>query len=102
MTNLTVAKTIAAQIGAPAFAMMGARDLVGDVDRLTWKIGRNAKRVKAVQVILDTATDTYTVRFLHQKRAPSFEVVELARHSGVYVDMLHEIIESETGLYLSL
>ena len=101
MADMHVANTIRDQIGHRALTMMGARNLTGDTDRLIWKVGRNAKRVTAVVVILDPS-DTYTVEFWHQKRMPSGEMVKLASHSGVYFDMLHAIIEKETGFYLSL
>lgn len=87
--------------------MMGAKNLSStgrgptEAGGLVWKVMRNEKRVTHVKISLDFS-DTYTVRFLKQKRAPSYEVVTLAEHEGVYVDMLHELISSETGLALSL
>ena len=101
MSDMRTANIIREQIGHKALYMMGAKNLVGDSRQLTWKVGRNSKRVRWVQVILDPS-DTYTVRFLGGGRAPSFEVIERASHSMVYFDQLHAIIEKETGFYLSL
>lgn len=107
MSSLDVAKTIQQQIGGPAFVMMGAKNLMStgsgpdEAGGLCWKIGRNAKGVTHVKVSLD-GMDLYTVRFIKQHRAPSFEVETLAEDTGVYFDQLHKMIEAGTGMYLSL
>ena len=98
---MRVAKEIQRQIGEGALYMMGAKDLIGGDDYLTWKIGRNAKGVTHIKVTLDP-TDTYTVEFIKVGRAPKFDVRTLAEHSMVYFDQLHKLIESETGFYLAL
>ncbi len=104
---MSIASIIQDQVGNKAFTMMGARDLIDTgtstdaLGGLRWRVGRNAKRVQWVQVTLK-ADDTYTVTFTRMKRAPSYEVVTLAEHDGIYFDMLHGIIESETGMYLTL
>lgn len=95
-----VAMTIAAQIGNGAFAMMGAKNLLSSADSLQWKIGRNAKAVTHITVRLDPS-DTYTVIF-HRVTKRGLSVVVKAEVAGVYVDSLHAVIESETGLYMNL
>lgn len=96
--DMTIANEIRNQIGNHAFTMMGAKNLVGDEKSLTFKIGRNAKRVTHIRVTLD-ASDTYTVEFI---KVREFEAKTLADFDGVYADMLHSLIEGNTGLYLSL
>jgi|ERR1035441_7458917 hypothetical protein len=97
LSFLTVANTIAAQIGARAFYMMGTRQKFGDSDSLRFDI-RGSPRGNRICVTLD-ASDTYTVQ-LFKVRGLSARVV--AEHSDVYNDMLRPIIESMTGLALSL
>jgi len=95
---LEVANTIRAQLGNGAFVMMGAKNLVGSENSLRWKVGRNAKRVSLVEVEL-APDDTYTVRFY---RVRGFDCNLLSEVEMVYADSLKRVIESNTGLYLSL
>lgn len=97
-SDLTVANTIRDQIGHPAFVMMGAKDLAGGSDNLQFKVGANAKKVTHVRVVLDPS-DTYTVTFYKCRGA---SIKELAAQSLVYADQLRKVIETHTGLYLSL
>lgn len=104
---MSVAKTIAEQIGGPALYMIGAKNLTDtgsgpdEIGGLVFKIMRNAKGVTHIKISLD-ATDTYKVRFIKQKRAPSYEVIDLEILEGVYFDMLRGVIASGTGLALNL
>ena len=71
---------------------------------LSFKIGRNAGRdhgrVSHITITLDPS-DTYTVEFIRcNTRAKEVRKV-LASYTDVYVDMLHNLIESETGLVTS-
>ena len=93
-----IARTIAAQIGNRAFFMMGAKNLLASERALQFKVGRNAKAVTHVTVTL-AADDTYTVRF---DRVRKYVAKPVAEVEGVYVDSLRQVIESNTGLYLSL
>ena len=99
----TVAKTILAQLGGSRFvAMTGASSFTSDAKTLSFRIpSNNRKRIKGVRVEL-TPDDLYTVTFLKQRSKPTFEVVEVAKHEGVYCDQLREIFTAETGLYTSL
>lgn len=101
---LTVANTIASQIGARAFYMMGTRHKLGDANSLTFDI-RGCREINKVRVVLDPS-DTYTVDFWKVPGPAGFirgdapKVVKSLE--GVYEDMLHAIIEETTGLRLSL
>ena len=97
-----VSQTIHRQIGHRAFVMLGARNIVGGEDFLEFKIGRNPKRVSHIRVTLDRRTDSYTLRFFHVGRAPTYPVTERDLVEGVYWDMLRDVIENHTGLYTSL
>lgn len=101
MTDMTTANEIARQIGNRAFTMLGAKNLVGDEKSLTFKIGRNAKRVTHIKVTL-TPADLYDVEFIKVGRAPGYKVETLAKTEGAFFDMLHELIETHTGMATSL
>jgi len=96
--DTTIANTIRQQIGGGALFMLGAKNLVAHKDGLSFKVGRNAKGVTHVTVTL-LPSDTYRVHF---QRVWGTKVTTKADHSDVYVDCLHTIIESETGMYTSL
>lgn len=97
-----VSKTIAAQIGNPAFTMMGAKNLVGSDDSLTFKLGAGAvnkgRRVSHVRVTL-TPADTYRVEFLAVRK---FEAKTLHTSEDIYADSLKTTLEIHTGFALSL
>lgn len=95
----TVAQTIASQIGNRAFAMMGAKNIGASGNSLMWKIGANAKKITHITVEL-MSDDTYTVTFHKISKGGA----KWDKHAVpmVYADNLHRVIESETGLYLSL
>lgn len=78
--------------------MTGTKNLLSTENSLRGKIGRNAKGVTHFIVTLEP-DDTYTVRFM---RVWGKKITEKGTTSGVYVDMLCELFESSTGLYLSL
>jgi hypothetical protein len=98
MTDMTIANTIRSQIGRKALFMLGAKNLVGSKDGLTFKVGRNAKGVTHVKVTL-TPLDLYNVEFI---RVWGTKITPKAECAGIYVDMLHAAIEEHTGMYTSL
>jgi len=101
---LEVARTIASQIGRGSMRMIGAKDLVGGANSLTFRVGRNAKGVTHIRITLDP-DDTYTVEFLASRRSknpPYFDTKVLSAHANTYVNALHRTIESGTGLYTSI
>ena len=99
--SMAVATTIRDQIGTGALAMMGAKNLIGTRAGLSFKVGRNPKRVTHVRVTLDP-TDTYTVEFLLVNDRASVTVKTLSELDGVYADMLLDVLKSGTGLEVRL
>ena len=112
MRYTEVAYTIKVQLGAIALMMMGAENLVavpncdehmgglafqlGDFS----EIGGTKNDINAIRITL-SFLDTYNVEFLKlsdDKVTP--EVVSV--YNDVYVDMLHNLIESETGLIVRM
>lgn len=95
MTDLTVSKTILAQLGSNRFvAMTGAKNFLGDANSLSFKVGSNAQGVTHVRVVLD-ASDTYTMEFL---RIRGTSRKELAKREGICHDQLNQVFERHTGL----
>ena len=92
-----VAETIYQQIGKPAFFMLGAHTFTKTKDSLCFKI-RGSNRVQLIQITLK-ADDTYTMEFW---RIRGLKCKCVRTLSGVYWDMLCDLIESETGLHTSL
>ena len=97
-----VAETIRQQIGNRAFFMLGTKMIVRHPDRLVFSIGSGAKcngrKVNRCTVILD-ASDTYTVEV---GNLTGVNYRTLGTMSDVYVDSLHRVIESLTGMRTSL
>jgi hypothetical protein len=91
-----IAQTIANQIGSRAFLMMGAKNIVAGEDYVMFSVMQNAKKVAKVSVSYVSATDTYNVFFYNR----SFK--HIAGVDFVHFDQLRSVIESNTGLYLSL
>ena len=94
MSHLAVANEIRNQLGGMAFAMMGAKNLAGGDNFLQFSIGDNEKKITKVRITLDPS-DTYTVSFYDRRGNIKHE------SNDVYCDMLHDVIEENTGLYLS-
>ncbi|MFA5506738.1 MAG: hypothetical protein WC314_27555 [Vulcanimicrobiota bacterium] len=103
-----IAETIANQLGVPTLALLGAHSLVDLEDGLQFRI-RGCEKINLIQIILDPC-DTYTVRFgniqLKGKKTLGVSYSEVAwqlvsTHSDIYCDMLHDLIQQETGLYTS-
>ena len=98
MSVSKIATEIARQIGPVAFAMMGTRkDKWADGDALLFTV-RGCPKWKKIRIDLDAA-DTYSLMFYQIDGA--FNVTSKYVYN-VHVDMLHDLIESETGLFLSL
>lgn len=91
MTDLTVAKTILAQLGGERFVMMtGATGFIGSADSLTFKLGRNPGRVTHVRVTL-TTDGFYDMTLFRTGKGPH-------SHDGIHRDMLQEVFGANTGL----
>ena len=92
-----ISKTIYNQIGNQAFKMMGAKNIGYDKDSLSWKVGRNSKGITHIKVVLNLM-DLYEITFFKIRGTSRKENLI----DNVYADQLHKIIETNTGLYLSL
>src|SRR4051812_17080735 len=99
-TDLTVANTIAEQIGNRAFIMMGTTQKVGDEKSLMFNI-RGTKFCNKIRVTLN-ASDLYDVEFIKIGRAPGFEVATPGMCFNVYAEDLRVTIEEYSGLRLAL
>jgi hypothetical protein len=102
----TIAKTIAQQLGNRALMMLGAKNLlavsgrdaiVGECPGLRMRI-RGSQSVNMIEILLHPS-DTYIV---HCFKVRGDVVREVSEDRDVYVDNLHQIIESRTGLYTSI
>lgn len=96
MSDITVAREIARQLGTQTLALLGATKLVGDTNSLQFKI-KGCRKINCIKIVLDPS-DTYTVEFW-KINARTDEVVKVSEHNGIYFDMLHDLIERKTGLY---
>lgn len=103
--SIRVANIIREQLGPRALFMLGAQHLTA-LARAAGALGgkakgpglafgiRGSRNINKVAIRLDPS-DTYTLDFYKGVKLISSD-------SDVYVDMLHKIIESRTGLYTSL
>jgi hypothetical protein len=111
--NIEIANTILAQLGGRrAVAMLGATrpgDLAAAERELVLRF-RGSRKANILKIRLD-ADDTYTLRLVKytngrwsDKRGeftPTREKL-VFEASGLYVENLRPVIETETGLFLSL
>jgi len=93
-----IALEIAHQIGARGLKMLGAKQLVAGYRELIISVGKNDKRVSKIRVSLNMA-DLYNVTFFNIR---GIEIKEIAHIEDVHVEELHQVIEQNTGMYLSL
>ena len=100
-----VAKTILQQLGGNRMiAMTGAKNLASGTDKegrpyLMFKIGSGAKSgINHIKIALN-GRDLYDIDF-GKIRGYDFKV--LKSFDNIYADQLKDIIEQETGMYLSL
>ena len=101
-----IANTIVQQLGTACLALLGAHHFVDLEDGLQFSI-QGCDTINMVQIILDHC-DTYTVKFwkLTIKVTPldgdlgfrETKCQQVFSYSGIYCDMLHDIIEEKTGL----
>lgn len=96
---LAVTNEIARQIGKKALYMLGARELLGDSNSISFKI-RGSSKWKKIKIKL-TAKDLYDITFYTWKKM-DFQSLKSKEIKDVYAQDLHRIIEKETGLYTSL
>jgi hypothetical protein len=103
MSNLHPSHTILLQLGGTGRLnmMTGAKNFMKTDSGVQFNIGRNAKSVNMVRVTLN-GNDLYDVEFGRVRKVkgvPTYKV--LNKHADVYNDMLVELFESNTGMYLT-
>lgn len=93
---MTVHATILEQLGGNRFRVMtGAKDFVSAGNGLSFRIGRNAKRVSHARITL-RADDTYKVEFLRYSARHGLQTLAVCEQ--VYADRLQATFTAETGL----
>lgn len=104
-----IAQTIAQQLGVPTLALLGAHTLVDLEDGLQFRI-RGCSTINLIQIILNPC-DTYTVNFgklvMQEKKNLGLSYTEVSwqkvsTYSDIYCDMLHDLIQEETGIPTTL
>ena len=102
MTNKSIAKTIIDQLGGNKLvAMTGAKNFVAIERGVQFKIGRNSKSINSVRIVLN-GKDLYDVEFGRVRKVrgvPTYTLVE--GYHDAYNDMLVNLFETTTGMYLS-
>ena len=96
------AKTILEQMGGHGFAAMTGSKHFSDLGNgLQMSLARNKTSATRLRVILDEATDTYTMCFYRQSVTKNLDikVKEIAKYEGVYFDMLQFVFTQVTGPY---
>ena len=100
MSNLTVAKTILEQLGGNKFCMMtGAKNLAGDENSLSMRIGRNSSNSNYLKITLNSM-DLYDMKFAKLTRMGELKSVK--EYDNVYNDSIVEVFEKHTGMYTKL
>ena len=85
MSNLIVAETILKTLGGNKFRMMtGAKNLAGDENSLSMRIGRNSSNSNYLKITLNSM-DLYDMKFCKLTR--KFEEKSVTEYSDVYNDM---------------
>jgi hypothetical protein len=102
MDNQQIATTIANQMGGcqRLSLMVNAKNIIAlEEGGLCFRFMKGSKKINAVKIILDKATDTYTVRFIWVRGLNWNDVKEF---TGIYCDQLISLFESETQLELTI
>ncbi len=91
---METAENIKTQIGQATLVMLGAYNLCGDNNSLTFKF-RGSNKANCVKIELN-ASDLYDVTFY---KIRGMNLKETSVNNGLYSDQLHGSIETNTGLY---
>lgn len=81
--------------------MIGAKNFIRDdrEQKVTFKFMRGAaNKANHIRIQL-MGNDTYTVTFI---KIWGTKITEISKHEGIYNDMLKNLFEGETSLYLSI
>ena len=95
--DMTIANTIRDQIGHKALYMLGAQNLGGGENYLSFKI-RGSNKVSHIKITLN-GKDLYDMEFI-KVRGTTMKKVNV--ENDVYAEDLNKMIEKNTGLYTSL
>ena len=103
MTDKTIAITILKQLGGNKFiAMTGANKFYAENNGMGFALpgggGFCRNGINYVKITLNSM-DTYDMEF---KRIRGTKITDVAKHEGIYNDMLQSTFTSETGLYTNL
>ncbi|MGF6996806.1 hypothetical protein [Paraburkholderia sp. GAS32] len=103
--NQQIAATILNQLGGQRrlIAMTSAKDFVAIDKGVQFAIGKNSKGINKVRIVLNAA-DTYDVEFGFARMnwttcEHTWAVKDETK--GAYAEMLMDLFESATGLYLT-
>lgn len=99
-TDQTVSQTILQQLGGQRFiAMTGAKNFIDHGKGLSFKIGRNCKRVNCVRITLNVL-DLYNVEFLNINlgRKNSEWIKTVSEICNIDADNLQGIFTANTGM----
>jgi len=104
--HLQVASTIAQQMGGTGRlkAMVGAHNLVFLSDTRDGGLAfdfKGSRKANKIRVELDRGADLYNVK-LYKYNHRTGEIKTVYEGEGIYFDMLIDIFEMHTGLYLTL
>jgi len=102
MANVT--DTIIEQLGGRQIFAMAFRHALTTENSITFHVAKGLKttnRIDRVHVAYDVASDTYSVGF-HRYNRKVYDLVTIRQVEGVYADMLRGLVESETGLRMTL
>ena len=100
MSNLIVAETILKTLGGNKFCMMtGAKNLAGDENSLSMRIGRNSSNSNYLKITLNSM-DLYDMEFAKVSRMG--EKKSVTEYNNVYNDSMVEVFEKHTGMYTKL
>lgn len=99
-TNTQIGMTIYQQLGGVnrLAIMAGCKNFCAGEKGVQFKVGSNSKKVTHCTIELDPS-DTYTVKFFNI-RGTNIQV--LKELNDIYDDMLINVFETNTGMYLSL
>ena len=100
MSNLIVAETILKTLGGNKFRMMtGAKNLAGDENSLSMRIGRNSSNSNYLKITFNSMV-TYDMEFAKLTRMG--EKKSVTEYNNIYCDMLTDQFTAHTGMYTSL
>ena len=104
--SLTIANTIAKQIGHGALFMIGAKKkpMYALESGLVMSVSRNPKRINKIKIKLNSM-DTYDIEYWYNaicRKTWEDKSKLISSENGIYSDGLRSSIEQNTGLFTKL